>query len=248
MLLCLLTSARGGCGKTTLAIRVAQEMKTRGIETGVLDLTPYPTSHLLVEDSGVAVVRGTGARTAIAAESILKPYKEGTRLLLVDTGRLSDPELDPWISLLNGVILLTPVDAFSVAALPSIWASIDSLRKANRHLRFLGMLPVMTQPEHDPTLKVLRRRFANEVLPMNVPHDLHEGRRARRAVLSGALPMSNETSPARTAWQEVATRIANDFDLLPEARAVEPRHEKVGLLGRLWKMATGRLGNAVVAR
>lgn len=249
MKLCIIAGAKGGCARTTTAVRVAESMSASGVRAGIVDLSPFPTAHLLVSRQDVALIQGGAASTTIAAESILRPHRDSVRFAFVDTGRLDAARLAPWLPLCESVLIASPVDPFSISAMPAMWTALEQIRAVNAQIRFMGILPVLVRPEGEALRERLRARFKGQFLDESIPFDEAEVARAARA---GAglppIPGVESAGPAFAAWKALAARIMDEHGLAPrvEAPAAEVAADRRGFLGKLWRLASGKLGRASV--
>lgn len=249
MKLCIVAGAKGGSARTTTAVRVAEHMCATGVSAGIVELSPFPTAHLLASRSDLALVQGAGASTTIAADSILRPHRDKVRFAFVDTGRLDAERLAPWLPLCHSVLIASPADPFSFSALPALWSAVERIRRANASIRFMGILPVLVAAENRALLEKLRTRFPGQFIDDFIPFDEAEIARAARAGAGiAAAPESADAGPAAAAWRALAARMTREFDLAPEPVAPpEPAaSDRLGLLGRLWRVASGKLGRVSV--
>lgn len=249
MKICIIAGAKGGSAKTTTAVRVAERMSASGVPSGIVDLSPFPTAHLLLSRPDVALIQGAGASTTIAAESILRPHRDAVRFAFIDTGRLDAARLAPWLPLCESVLIASPVDPFSISAMPAMWSALEQIRAVNAQIRFMGILPVLVRPEGEALCQRLRTRFPGQFLDEAIPYDEAEvGRAARAGAGLPPVPGADIAGPAFAAWKSLSVRIMNDHGLAPrvEAAAASDSADRRGFLGKLWRMASGKLGRASV--
>ena len=262
MKLIMVASATGGAAKTTTAVRLGQALNACRVPTGILDLSPYPTAAELARTGlrnrpdwagPMPVLLGRGATTAIAAGSILKPYEGKLKALVVDTGRLDDPILRPWASLLSALILTTRGDRFSLSALDGVGPWLADLRTLNPQLQFLGFLPVALAPGEGDALLDLKRAAGRYLLPFTVPEEEAEWARSHASLIegleaggpAGVPPDSMEAAHAGLA-QHVAAALGLEPLPAPAPDAPPAKPKEVGLISRLWKLAGRATGPKVV--
>ncbi len=240
MKLLLVGSAGGGACKSTLCVRLAESLSKRSIATCVVDLSPWPTAHLLA-DERTAVIRGTGASSSIGAESILRPYRESHQLAIIDTGRLDEPELQAWLPLLDGVLLTTGMSLHAINSLPKAWTGIDRLRNTNSQAKRLGLLPVQTTASDHGTLAKLRVRFPGQFMDQEIPFDAEEPRRVQRTCLHGVSAEFDSRRKAARYWDDIASHVMSELGLQAKVPVAEQKTETKGVLSRLWKESLRRL-------
>ncbi|MDX2176006.1 MAG: P-loop NTPase [Candidatus Sumerlaeia bacterium] len=243
----VVASAKGGVGKTTFCVRVAEELSRRGIRTAIVDVAPYPAAHCLVaKESRVPVVHGRAATTPVAAKAMVAPQAAlGAQLVMVDTGSVGDPALAPWLRLAHSLVLLTELHANSVNALPAVWSFLDRIRAEHPALAVLGLLSCKVQPEQLGLQRSLAQKYPQGFLTAWVGWDPQEPTRAQAPY---ALPPVPVPPVPREAWEPAVSWLAADFGLRAPERpaAVEAAGPTQGLLGKLWKLAGG-LGRRVAA-
>jgi cellulose biosynthesis protein BcsQ len=243
MRLIVVAGAKGGTARTTTAVRLAEEMARRRIPAGIVDLSPYPTSHMLVREEKTFVIRGESATTEVAARACIKPYEAKRPVVFVDTGRLSDPAIQPWLPLCEGFLLTTPVNAQSIQALPAVWEAVEEMKKTGSGLRFLGFLPVMVKQERLALLERIRQRFPGHFLPEHVPWDDSEPARAERGAIEGLrLAAGENEAAALRAYAQLADYLMDELEIRPPEESEPAPKRETGMLSRLWKKAAKAIG------
>lgn len=247
MHLLLLTGAKGGSARTTTAVRVCEALVARGIPAGIVDLSPYPTAHMILRDSRVFVLSGRNATTQIAAQSLLKPFEKPNSLVVVDAPRLDDPALLPWLPLVKSMVLTTAINSHAVAAMPALWQSAARLHKLQSGIAFLGLLPVLVREEERAMLAELQKGLPDRMLPVAVPFDLDERRRALAGLIEGDIGIVAPDGPALAAWEALSRHLETRLGLVaevvvPKAESSAEEAAPKGMLSKLWKLAAKALG------
>lgn len=214
---------------STIAM-LCRELKRQGISSGVVDLSVWPTLHLQLADGERAfLLRGTDASTPAAAESMLRPYRQGAEIVFLDGGRLDDPAIEPWLPHCSHFILNMAPEPQSIAALPELWNGIERMRRSNPALQMLGILPVLVRGERQELLRKLRTRFAKEFLPMELQWS-----------------PGNEDAPA--GGVELSRLLVRQFSLRPMVEPKTPATPKeTGVLSKLWRKASSLLRGGTVS-
>jgi len=232
VILIAVCSAKGGSARTTTCVRLAQALNAARIPTGIVDLSPYPSvQFMLAPGDAIPVIGGRAATTPIAARSIVRPYEERCSCLLIDTSRLDDPAILPWLPLMNHFLVTMKIDKNSVRAMPSIWDSFDTWKAINPELKFLGFLPTCVEPSQQAVVRGLRNRMEEHFLPVAIPRNDVE-RLGPELVTRGA------------EWDTLAAHLrqrASLKQILPEPA----RNTEKGLVTRMWKLAASVLGPKV---
>ncbi|MBI1292506.1 hypothetical protein GC173_14905 [bacterium] len=224
-----IASAKGGSARTTTCVRLSQALVAADVPTGIVDLSPYPSvSYVLPKDHKGPVVIGRAAKTSVAVRSLLKPYEDSTSCMLLDTARLDDRAITPWLPMIDHFIVTLKIDKNSVRAMPSVWSAIDGWRSANPSMTFLGFLPVCVEPHQMDVLKSLRSRMVEHILPVGIP--FHEAER-----------LGPDLAPKQKEWDDLARHVMRQAGLRAKPPEVKPSSE-VGIVSRMWRMAASVLG------
>lgn len=234
----LLVSPKGGSGKSTAAVRLAESLTAKRIPAAILDLSPYPTASFT---TGLTVAPGRGATSAIAARALLRPLAEKAKVCLIDTGELSDPALEPWFGVVDAMLVVSRLNKQAIGALPAAWTRFAEIRKANPSLRFLGILPTFASDAEKGLRDSLAQRLPQSIFPVSIPFDAIDHQRLQARCFEGA-PALPARSAALDGWDAVATILAKEFELQAAAPAEEAKPTAMGVLGRLWKSARSVLG------
>ena len=246
----LIASSSGGSAKTTVAVRLAEELTRLKVRCGIVDLSPYPTASYL-SNGGVQVVQGRGATTTVAARCVLKPYEDLWDVAIVDTGRMDDPILDYYSPLVDAVILTTRPDPYSLRSLQTVGQPLQRLKAGNPNQSFMGFLPVMTSFEGGYSIMPLRQAAGKYMINHPIPASSWEWKKAHQSifqeegVVSQPLDSVLDHDPVQAAVQGLAVAVLEHISVaIPEAKseAAPTPTKEVGALTKLWRMATKNLG------
>lgn len=241
----LIIGAKGGAGRSTACVRLAESFAASAIPAGIIDLSEYPTAHWIVRNPAVIVAPGKGASSTSAARALLKPLESKCDVILVDTGRLNAAALNPWVEIADTFIVLSRFDPLSVKALPAIWASIDAFRKMNPTLKFAGFLPMMTTQESAKLADEAARRFPGTFLPFRIPFDRSEADRNHARCFEGTTDVAVPARELQPIWSALSKHLGESLYLKPRV-AEEPKEGVVrGVLGKIWKLAASKIATKV---
>jgi cellulose biosynthesis protein BcsQ len=248
MKLVLIGSAHGGSGRTTTAVRLAEEAARRGIRAGIFDLSPWPAARFLCRDSRVFVANAREATSPVAAGAMIKAYRDRADIAFLDTGSLHDPLLAFWLTEVTHVLLTTRPSRMAFRALPGANDALRTIRDSNPRLEFLGFLITMTQGELTPELRAMRAAFQKYTINTIIPFGVHEKRRAQEHAIAGLdeVPLGGQDSAA-IAYAKLAEELVKRLQL-SAPKVQEETTEKVGMLARVWKLAAEKLRKPTVVR
>lgn len=226
---------------------MAQELKRQGYKSGIVELSPWPCTHHLLDGEKIPVVLGRKLTTATAVRAALAPYRDTSTVFFMDTGRLDDPSLLQWIEHCTHLMLTIRMDKQSIRALPGVNSVLADLRKANPGMRFMGFLPTLVDYERTNLVKILDQAVPGYTVPISIPRDSDEHLRAQAGAFKGLDHVLNNNAPALKAYIRLSTWTAERLDLEPVQKTPEAKEEKkeTGVISRLWKLAASRLGAKV---
>jgi hypothetical protein len=245
----MIGSANGGSAKTTVAVRLVETLSKFGLKAGIVDLSPYPTASYLAQPK-TPVLLGRSASTPVAARCVLKPYVDQWDLAIIDTGRLDDPVLDHYAPLVNGLILTTRPDPFSLRALQTVGTPLQRLRGRNPGIKFLGFLPVLTSFEGGYSIMPLRQAAGKYMINHPIGATAWEWMRAHRSILgadsSASVDPLLDKDPLELAFEGLGKSVLEQLELeipvaAPVQEAEQPKKE-VGALTKLWRSMARAMG------
>jgi chromosome partitioning protein len=147
-------SHKGGAGKTTTAVALAEELARRSQRVLLIDADRYRGGALLL---GIETLRGRAQPTAkpnlrYFCSSDLSPAQVAAKLpelspfvdvAVVDTPSLDDPLARAWLRVAHGALLVLPVEPIALRTLPEARDDLSGIERANPHLRLLGVVPTL---------------------------------------------------------------------------------------------------------
>jgi cellulose biosynthesis protein BcsQ len=236
MKIILIASAKGGSGKTTVAVRLAEQAAARGFRSIVIDLSAYPAASLIAAKN-VRVLAARTATTPHAVRATLKPLASTTDIAFIDTGRLSDPILDNWLPLVHAHLLLLETTPQAIASLPALWKMIENAKRANPETQFPGFVVAQLKDKQQDLRRQIQRRFPEHFFPEAIPFSEIEPLVAQSGCYT--LPLIERGLDA-TPYARILDRVCTLTKLVPPAAAEST--ETKGILGKLWGLAKNVLG------
>jgi cellulose biosynthesis protein BcsQ len=215
MKLLAVISHKGGVGKTTSAVLLAEELAAQGYRTLLVDADRQQGAGLLLEvgtptgevqrtrNAGLDYLgsaRLTDAQVAQRAAAVVDRYDMG----IVDTPSLDDSMARAWLQQATAALMILQVEPLTVKTFPNALATLEGVRRLNPLIELVGLLPTMfdpTQETHRTCLTELLTRRPESVFTPVVPVDAGLMHRAAGA---GAPEIM---LPARQAYQCAADRI-----------------------------------------
>ncbi len=233
----LIGGTTGGCGKSTLAVRVTEELGRRDIKTALIDLSPYPSSQWLAENNSCDISHGQSPDTESAAKAVLRPYElKGYQLIILDSSTMNDAALQPWLGIANGYLITTRVDTFSLRAFEGIWDAISLYRNAYSNMRFMGFIPSLYRDDEEINLRHFKKLAGDLRFPGVIPFDLHEERRSVLRHIGGLTPLPDGLSDkSRDEFSKISSYIQQEFELKPVEQPEETLEK--GLMVKMWRKA-----------
>lgn len=167
MKLLAIISHKGGSGKTSSAVMLAEEFARLGLKVLLVDADRQRGSGLLLGiDQPTGNVQSTRTPrlrylcgTEFALQELPARVAElGDRfdLAVVDTPSLDDRLAKSWLQLSTGALLVLPVEPLSVWTLAGAEGELAELRSQNPELKLLGILPTMYDDAHERQAQILR--------------------------------------------------------------------------------------------
>jgi chromosome partitioning protein len=215
MKLLAVISHKGGVGKTTSAVLLAEELAAQGYRTLLVDADRQQGAGLLLEvgtPTGevqrtrvagldyLGSARLTDAQVAQRAAAVADRYDMG----IVDTPSLDDSMARAWLQQATAALMILQVEPLTVKTFPNALQALDGVRHLNPLIELVGLLPTMFDPSqetHRTCLTELLTRRPESVFTPVVPVDAGLMHRAAGA---GAPEIS---VPARQSYQCAADRI-----------------------------------------
>jgi len=237
----MVAGPKGGVGRTSICVRLAEQFKSRGIPPVLIDLTPNPTAQFVVSKGSFPVAQGRGASTVVSARAILRPFEESAGVVLLDTSRLDDPLLIPWAEIATHLLVVTSANAHGLGSLRTIWEPMQKLREKNENLNFLGFLPTFARSEDRALLDALQRRPDMQILSPPIEYSNAEIERFSSRALGQPGQSSDSREPVTAAYAKIAEDLIRKMGLKPISQ-VEAEKPATGVIGKLWRMAAKALG------
>src|SRR5688572_7835998 len=172
-------SHKGGAGKTSSSVMLAEDLARRGLRVVLVDADRQRGAGLLLgieQPTGmVQQTRNPKLRYFCTSQMPLKEIPAKAQELagsfdiaVVDTPSLDDPLAKTWIQLSTDVLMVLPVEPVSLKTLESADTVVDHLLRLNDDIRVAGVLPTLFD-ESDSTqrslLLELRARRPDGLLP-----------------------------------------------------------------------------------
>jgi chromosome partitioning protein len=177
-------SHKGGAGKTSSAVMLAEDLARRGLRVVLVDADRQRGAGLLLgieQATGlVQQTRNPKLRYFCSSQMPLREIPAKAQELagnfevaVVDTPSLDDPLARGWIQLSTDVLMVMPVEPVSLKTLESADTVVENLLRLNERIRVVGVLPALFD-EGDATqrqlLMELRSRRPDGLLPA-IPFD-----------------------------------------------------------------------------
>ncbi len=194
MKLIAVISHKGGAGKTTSAVQLAEELARRGQRTLLVDADRQQGAGLLL---GIDAPAGCVQRTMVPQldylgsarltdleiadcfASVANRFDVG----VVDTPSLDDALARAWLREAAAALMVLQVDPLTVKTLPSALNTLEVVRAFKPSIQILGLLPTMFdqhEAAHGKLLAELLSRRPEAVFTPVVPQDPGLMHRANR--------------------------------------------------------------------
>jgi chromosome partitioning protein len=220
MKLLAVISHKGGAGKTTTAVMLAEELAERGYRVLLVDADRQHSCGLLLDlansEERVQETRvgnldyfASGRLTELDVEERYAELQGVYDVGVVDTPSLDDALARAWLRESDAALVVLQVEPLTMKTMHGAMATIETVRRVNPRIQVLGLLPTMfeeTQATHCTLLNELVGRRRDSVFPA-IPRDsglMH------RAGMSWA---ANVGAAARDAYWAVADRVVSTMDL-----------------------------------
>lgn len=190
-----IVSHKGGAGKTSSAVMLAEDLAARGLRVILVDADRQAGAGLLlgIEPGGGGQVQQTRSPRlryfscqGLPLRELAGKAKELDGLFdlaVVDTPSLDDPLAKGWLQVSTHVLMTIPVEPVSLKTLDAADLAMDSIRRLNSEVRFVGMLPTQFN-EEDSTQRTLmlelKSRRQEDLLAQVIPHDSNLAHRAEQ--------------------------------------------------------------------
>jgi chromosome partitioning protein len=230
MKLLAVISHKGGAGKTTTAVMLAEELAERGYRVLLVDADRQHSAGLLLDltssEERVQETRvgnldyfASGRLTELDVEDRYAELQGTYDVGVVDTPSLDDALARAWLRESDAALVVLQVEPLTMKTMHGAMATIETVRRVNPRIQVLGLLPTLfeeAQATHRTLLNELVSRRRDSVFPA-IPRDaglMH------RAGMSWA---ANVGAAARDAYWAVADRVVSTMDLTvgPVARQAE---------------------------
>jgi chromosome partitioning protein len=178
-------SHKGGAGKTSSAVMLAEDIARRGVRVVLVDADRHKGAGIMlgVEPAPGTIQETRDPKLRYFCSSGL-PLKElpgkaqemaaQFDLAVVDTPSLDDPLARSWIQLATDILVVIPVEPISVRTMESADDALDNIARMNPQVRILGILPTMFD-ESDATQRSLMMELKSlrddELLSQIIPMD-----------------------------------------------------------------------------
>lgn len=222
-------SHKGGAGKTSSAVMLAEEFARRGVRTVLVDADRQKGAGLLlglVEGTGEPRQTGTLRLhyfcasgqplrdTPARAEALGREFE----LAVIDTPSLDDPLARMWLRYSTHVLFILPVEPLSIRTMESADAHMAQIRGINSSIELLGILPAIYD-EQDETQRILigqlQATHSDSLITPPIPHDPGLAHRAEQRE-----DRKTEAAPETVkAYAEVADKMMAPLGLAAAAAA-----------------------------
>lgn len=178
-------SHKGGAGKTSSAVMLAEDFARRGLRVVLVDADRQKGAGLLL---GIEQPTGSVQQTrdpklryfcssGIPLRELPAKAEELAGLVdlaVIDTPSLDDPLAKGWIQLSSHALVVIPVEPLSIRTMDGADAAFDAIQRLNPRIELVGVLPTMfdeTDSVQRSLLLELRAQRPEDLLPGTIPHD-----------------------------------------------------------------------------
>lgn len=227
-------SHKGGAGKTSSAVMLAEDLANRGLRVVLVDADRQRGAGLLlgIEQPSGLVQQTRNPKLRYFCSSILplrelpakaEEMKGNFDVAVVDTPSLDDPLAKTWIQLSTDVLMVVPVEPVSLKTLEGADTVVDQLLRLNDRLKVVGVLPTMfdeTDSTQRSLLLELRARRPDGLLPP-IPLDSGLAHRAEQR----AEKRTEASEATRAAYAVVGDSLLQSLSLQEIAKAAAARFQ-----------------------
>ena len=178
-------SHKGGAGKTSSAVMLAEDFASRGLRVVLVDADRQRGAGLLlgIEQPTQSVMQTQNPRlryfccSGIALRELPAKAQELDGLFdvaVVDTPSLDDPVARAWMQLANAALMLIPIEPVSLKTLDAADAALDGAKRLNPNIQLLGTLATMfdaSDTQHRTLILELRSRRSDDLFSEPIPLD-----------------------------------------------------------------------------
>jgi chromosome partitioning protein len=194
-------SHKGGAGKTSSAVMLAEDLARRGFRVVLIDADRQRGAGLLlgIEQPSGQVQQTENPRLRYLCSSMVPLREIASRAqelaglfdaAVVDTPSLDDPLARAWIQMSTSVLMVLPVEPISLRTLDGADAALEAVQKLNPKIRLVGILPTMFD-ETDSTQRTLMLELVS---------------RRQDGLLSPAIPLDSGLAHRAEQKAELRTR------------------------------------------
>jgi chromosome partitioning protein len=189
-------SHKGGAGKTSSAVMLAEDFAARGLRVVLVDADRQRGAGLLlgIEQPTQSVMQTQNPRlryfccSGIPLRELPAKAQELDGLFdvaVVDTPSLDDPLARAWMQLSSAALMLIPIEPVSLKTLDAAEAALDGAKRLNPNIQLLGYLATMfddQDSQHRTLMLELRSRRSDDLIPEAIPLDPDLAHRAAQKV------------------------------------------------------------------
>ena len=216
-------SHKGGAGKTSSAVMLAEDFARRGLRVVLVDADRQKGAGLLL---GIEQPTGSLQQTrdpklryfcssGIPLRELPAKAEEMSSefdIAVIDTPSLDDPLAKGWIQLSSHALVVIPVEPLSVRTMDGADAALEVIKRLNGNIQVVGILPALfdeTDSVQRSLLMELQATRGDEMLPVTIPHDAGMVHRAEQRERRRTEP--SETT--RAAYNQAADHLAKSLGL-----------------------------------
>lgn len=229
-------SHKGGAGKTSSAVMLAEDLAARGQRVVLIDADRQRGAGLLlgldqpsqsVQQTQFPRLRyyccsGVPLRELPAKSAELAGLFD---LAVVDTPSLDDPLARAWMQLATAAIMLIPVEPVSLKTLEGAESALEAAKRLNPSIQLLGILPTLfdASDTNQRTLMLeLRARSPDTVLPEAIPFDRELAQRAAQSPARAAVPGDATRAAYHLAAGHILSAMNKEGSFAPEKSPPPP--------------------------
>jgi cellulose biosynthesis protein BcsQ len=219
-------SHKGGAGKTTSAVMLAEDLAGRGFQVLLVDADRQQSAGLLLGLDGapetvlptpVPRLRYLSCKGLSLAELPARAAELDARfdVAVVDTPSLDDPLAGAWVCLSTAALLVLPVEPLGMWTLTGAETTLGKLRGEAPGPDLIGILPTLYDESHAgqrALLDELRAARGSQLLPLPVRWDADLAQRA--AADSAGRPEPSEAT--RAAYHAAGEAVVSALKLEPQ--------------------------------